>query len=179
MASASSWFVDLARNGAWANARLHASCAKLSAAELGATRTSFFPAIDRTLWHIALVDAYYLDAIEGGGRALSIFDDHDTPPALEAIRTRQLEADRALVGLARALDDAALERVVAIDRGARGIRRERLGDVLLHVFTHAIHHRGQVHAMLSGTSVAPPQLDEYFLAEDRLAADAVLAPLGL
>ncbi|MEM9239405.1 MAG: damage-inducible protein DinB, partial [Pseudomonadota bacterium] len=29
---------------------------------------------------------------------------------------------------------------------------------------HQIHHRGQVHCMLSGTSVAPPQLDEFYLA---------------
>jgi uncharacterized damage-inducible protein DinB len=31
---------------------------------------------------------------------------------------------------------------------------------------HQIHHRGQAHAMLAGTSVAPPQLDEFFLDYD-------------
>jgi hypothetical protein len=29
-----------------------------------------------------------------------------------------------------------------------------------HLFQHQIHHRGQAHAMLSGTSAAPPQLGE-------------------
>jgi uncharacterized damage-inducible protein DinB len=38
--------------------------------------------------------------------------------------------------------------------------------VLNHLFVHQIHHRGQVHAMLAGTSVKPPQLDEFFLAQD-------------
>ena len=44
--------------------------------------------------------------------------------------------------------------------------RERTQDVLAHLFQHDIHHRGQVHAMLAGTAVAPPQLDEFFLAQD-------------
>jgi uncharacterized damage-inducible protein DinB len=34
--------------------------------------------------------------------------------------------------------------------------------LLLHLFQHQIHHRGQAHAMLSATSVRPPQLDEFF-----------------
>ncbi|TIV12034.1 MAG: damage-inducible protein DinB, partial [Mesorhizobium sp.] len=43
-----------------------------------------------------------------------------------------------------------------------------------HVFLHDIHHRGQVHAMLSGTSVAPPQLDEFLLDYDiKLRRDEV------
>ena len=43
---------------------------------------------------------------------------------------------------------------------------ERIGSLLTHLFLHQIHHRGQVHAMLSGTSVKPPQLDEFFLDYD-------------
>ena len=34
--------------------------------------------------------------------------------------------------------------------------------LLAHLFEHQAHHRGQAHAMLSGTAVAPPQLDEFF-----------------
>jgi uncharacterized damage-inducible protein DinB len=39
---------------------------------------------------------------------------------------------------------------------------------LSHLFVHQTHHRGQVHAMLSGTSQKPPQLDEYYLECDAL-----------
>ena len=47
-------------------------------------------------------------------------------------------------------------------------RRDRL---LMHLFQHQIHHRGQVHAMLSGTRIKPPQLDEFFsIAEAPLRA---------
>jgi uncharacterized damage-inducible protein DinB len=43
---------------------------------------------------------------------------------------------------------------------------------------HQIHHRGQAHAMLSETSVAPPQLDEFLLANDAPLRAADLAALG-
>jgi uncharacterized damage-inducible protein DinB len=42
------------------------------------------------------------------------------------------------------------------------IQHERMDRLLLHLFEHQIHHRGQAHAMLSGTDIAPPQLDEFF-----------------
>ncbi len=39
-------------------------------------------------------------------------------------------------------------------------------------------HRGQVHAMLSGTSVKPPQLDEFIVGDDRAARATEMAELG-
>jgi uncharacterized damage-inducible protein DinB len=51
--------------------------------------------------------------------------------------------------------------------------------VLSHLFTHQIHHRGQVHDMLSATSVAPPQLDEFFLSSDLPLREAELKVLNL
>ncbi|MND04588.1 DinB family protein [compost metagenome] len=56
--------------------------------------------------------------------------------------------------------------------------RERIVDVLQHLFVHQTHHRGQVHAMLVGTTAAPPQLDEYFLAMDAPLRDADRAALA-
>ena len=54
---------------------------------------------------------------------------------------------------------------MSINRDTK-IQRERLDRLLLHLFQHQVHHRGQAHAMLSGTAIAPPQLDEFFPAED-------------
>jgi uncharacterized damage-inducible protein DinB len=48
----------------------------------------------------------------------------------------------------------------------------KVAAVLEHLFQHDIHHRGQAHAMLSGTEVRPPQLDEFFsIAEAPLRAN--------
>jgi uncharacterized damage-inducible protein DinB len=45
----------------------------------------------------------------------------------------------------------------------------RLGLVLAHIFNHQTHHRGQAHAMLSGTPVRPPELDLLYFCYDEPA----------
>ena len=51
--------------------------------------------------------------------------------------------------------------------------------MLEHLFQHQIHHRGQAHAMLSSTSIKPPQLDEFFLAGEQDLRRDELRALGL
>jgi uncharacterized damage-inducible protein DinB len=81
----------------------------------------------------------------------------------------QRRVDRQLVAFVASLkDDAALDAIVPVLR-PHGDEPERVGDVLAHLFQHQVHHRGQAHAMLAGTPVKPPQLDEFFLAADTLA----------
>ena len=50
--------------------------------------------------------------------------------------------------------------------------------LLLHLFQHQVHHRGQAHSMLSATSVSPPQLDEFFSAGEAPLRAAEFAELG-
>lgn len=176
--SVGTWFHHLARNNAWANERLYTACGALTHDELVAPRTSFFPTILGTLAHLVIVDRYYLDGLERGGRGAKVWDDEPTLTTFERIRAAQREADARLVAFCATLDAAALEAPVPLERRT-GVVVDRAGDVLLHLFEHQIHHRGQVHAMLSGTRIAPPQLDEYFLHEDRVVADAELAAAGL
>ena len=96
-------------------------------------------------------------------------------PALSA---EQHAVDRRLVALCATLTDADLDRIIAVPRRT-GIQEETVTRLLAHLFQHQIHHRGQVHAMLAGTPVAPPQLDEFFCAnEAHLRADE-LAEIGL
>jgi uncharacterized damage-inducible protein DinB len=179
--SSVAWVRRFARNHAWSNKRLHAVCAHLSPEEYVARRTSFFPSIHLTLWHIALVDDYYLDALTSGGRGYAIFDDEEPGNARGShaeVHATQRAIDRRLVAFTESLaSDVDLARVVTIQRRT-GVERERVDDVLFHMATHAIHHRGQVHAMLAGTSVVPPQLDEYFLAVDRPKAETELESAG-
>ena len=56
---------------------------------------------------------------------------------------------------------------------------EIVWSLLALLFTHQIYHRGQVHDMLSATSVAPPQLDEFFLSSDLLLRETDLKALNL
>ncbi len=172
-------FRDMALNNAWSNRRLLAACAGLSDAAFAATRTSFFPSLSATLNHILIVDWYYLDALEGGSRGYAIFDNEMPHPKLPALAEAQAANDKRLIAFCEGLRERDLGRRVILDRAARGKKEETVASVLPHLFIHQIHHRGQAHAMLSGTTVRPPQLDEFFLFEDRAATVPELASMGL
>jgi len=172
-------FRAMARNNAWSNHRLLAACRELSQQELEAERVSFFPSLQQTLNHILIVDWYYLDGLERGGRGRTVYADEMPFPRLAELAIAQAAADTRLVRYCDALGDDALEGEVVLDRGEDGETREAVHAVLAHLFVHQIHHRGQAHAMLSGTRVAPPQLDEFFLVWDAPRRAAELRRLGL
>jgi uncharacterized damage-inducible protein DinB len=169
----------MARNNAWSNHRLHGACARLTPDELHAARTSFFPSLWLTLSHILLVDGYYLDAMHGI-LASPDMDEAITPwKTFAELRDTQRASDARLVAFCDALDPSALSREIVLDRGGGLHLHERLDRALPHLFLHQIHHRGQAHAMLSGTNVEPPQLDEFLLAGDAGQRAEEVAALGL
>lgn len=153
----------MARNNAWANDRLLGAVACLSQAEYDAPRTGFFPSLSLTLTHIHMVDLFYLDALLGEGAGRAVFD-RDMPATVAALRRAQGASDARLI----AFCDAGVAPDATVSVGwTGGPATERVEDVLLHLFQHQVHHRGQAHAMLSGTDVAPPPLDEFFPVFDR------------
>jgi uncharacterized damage-inducible protein DinB len=173
------YFRTMARNNAWANHRLFAACALLGPEELDAPRTGFFPSLRLTLNHILLVDGYYLDALEGMPSSPDL-DEAATPwTTFGDLRAAQRESDRRLVAYCDALTPERLDAEVVFDRGPGLRQRERIDRSLAHLFMHQIHHRGQAHAMLAGTGVPPPQLDEFLLASDAVLRRDDLAALGL
>lgn len=172
-------FRRMAANNLWSNDRLYRALMALKPGEFEAERTGFFPSIKATLNHVLSVDLYYLDMVEEGGVGLAIFDDwadFEIPAKLAAV---QAETDRRLLSFCEELKKADLDRRVPTDRGDNGMIPERIGDLLAHLFLHQIHHRGQVHAMLSGTSVKPPQLDEFLLDYDIKLRKKEVERLGL
>ena len=170
-------FRKLAQNNALANLRLDLALSALLPGEFEAPRKSFFPSIKATLNHLLTVDWFYVDALEGGTLgpgAWAIELPCATPAALcEAQRA----VDRRLLLLTDALTIEKLGSPVAIHRRDR-IQHERMDDVFSHLFQHQTHHRGQVHAMMSDTSVQPPQLDEFIVADDAAVRRHEMAVLG-
>jgi uncharacterized damage-inducible protein DinB len=169
----------MARNNTWANFRLHQACLRLPKHEFDAIRTGFFPSIKATLNHILAVDYYYVDALTGGGRGPNAFYAFVPFDEQLGLASAQADSDARLVKYCDALVAAGAAALVKTDRGHSGVFLERADDVLAHLFQHQVHHRGQVHTMLSGTSISPPQLDEYFLSYDRGARAKDLDELGV
>ena len=178
-------FCTMAANNAWANHRLLAACAKLSQEEFEAARTGFFPSIKATLNHIVTVDWYYVDALERALRRRRantqpgrFFDPEEPFATCAALSAEQHAVDQRLLVACQALTDAQMSDPVALMRRA-GVEMETTARLLAHLFQHQVHHRGQVHAMLAGSSVAPPQLDEFFCANEAHLRARELAEIGL
>jgi uncharacterized damage-inducible protein DinB len=184
MASLAHHFLTMAYNNAWANHRLLQACLQLTPADFAAVRTSFFPSIKATLNHILTVDWYYIDMLERAlaGRppnpeARKFFEPEEPFAACGPLAQAQRAADARLIALCTGLTEAQLDGAVQVPR-ASGIYTDRASRILAHLFQHQIHHRGQVHAMLAGTPVAPPQLDEFFCTHEAPLRAADFAVLG-
>jgi len=153
-----------ARYNAWANRRLYDACAALPEAEYRAARPSFFGSIHATLNHILVGDRLWLGRIAGRPEQIAL--DAELHGDLAGLRAAREACDGRIVAAMDALDGAALDEVLEY-RNSRGEpSRTPLVQVLWHLFNHQTHHRGQVHGLLSQTTVAPPPLDLiYFLRE--------------
>jgi uncharacterized damage-inducible protein DinB len=170
-------FRAFAYNNAWANHRLLSACANLSEQEFQAARTGFFPSLQATLNHIYVIDLFYVDALEGGWLGPKAWENPVPCPSVAELQAAQAKVDRRLIAVCDALTPDRLAGIVRVNRDT-SVQTERRDRLLMHLFQHQIHHRGQAHAMLSGTSVAPPQLDEFFAAGEAPLRGAEFERLG-
>jgi uncharacterized damage-inducible protein DinB len=163
------------------NHRLHAAMAPLSRAELHAPRTSFFPSLMATLNHILAVDLYYVAVLDAGADPQRAWHGFEAADDIAALAPRQAAVDQRLIDWCdRCVAQGAAigEHRVAMPRAGGRVQHDRAAHMLAHLFMHQVHHRGQVHAMLSGTRVAPPQLDEFMMPSEAHLRTPEMAALG-
>lgn len=130
------------------NETLYETCAKLTDEERKADRGAFFGSIHATLNHLVWADA----------RAVAAFAGTAAPPAdtrtevhadFEALRAHRAQLDAALERIAASitqemLDTPRIQTSVATGRS----RHWPLGALLVHLFNHQTHHRGQLSTLL-------------------------------
>jgi uncharacterized damage-inducible protein DinB len=167
----------LAYNNAWANFRLLAACGELSQEEFEAKRTSFFPSLKATLNHILIIDWFYVDGLEGGWLGPKAFANQEPCATVADLKREQSAVDARLIAVCEGLTEASLSGFARINRDT-SVQTERRDRLLLHLFQHQIHHRGQAHAMLAGTRLEPPQLDEFFAVGEAPLRAQEFAALG-
>lgn len=166
-----------ARANRLANHRLHGAMAGLAPAEFHAPRVGFFPSLAATLNHILAVDEYYIGALHGDAGLVRHYRAFAPAPTLAELAERQRTSDERLIAWCETLTDTGCAAMVDMDRGDH-VQRDLAAHVLAHLFMHQTHHRGQVHAMLSSTAVAPPQLDEFLMPSEGHLREADMAALG-
>src|SRR6185436_14031910 len=167
----------MAFNNAWSNHRLLAACAHLTQEEFEAARTGFFPSLKATLNHILIIDWFYVDALEGGSLGPAAWSNQLPCATLAELAGEQARVDRRLIAFCQTLSQEALSGLSRVRRSDH-VQIERTDRLLLHLFQHQVHHRGQAHAMLSATSIKPPQLDEFFSEGEAPLRAGEFADLG-
>ena len=147
---------------AWANSRLYDATARLSAEQYRADRGAFFKSIHGTLNHLLVTDRIWMQRFTGEG---------DAPNRLNAIlfesfddlRAAREAEDRRIVDFVDGLDDGRIAGTIKYRRVSSPEEFEQqLAPALAHWFNHQTHHRGHVHALLTGLVGEAPELDLLF-----------------
>ncbi len=166
---AESYFLTLARYNAWANRRLYDSCAALSEAEYMRSRPAFFGSIHGTLNHLLVCDRIWLARITRKPNP-KVTLDQILYGDLVALRVARQAEDDHLINVVGGIAERSLDQPLAYASTSGQRHQTPLRLVLAHLFNHQTHHRGQVHGLLSQTTIAPPSLDFIFFLRQSATA---------
>ena len=155
--------VLLATYNAAMNTRLYAAAATLPKDALSADRGAFFGSIIGTLNHIVAGDTIWLRRFMGHPSnfpALQAMRDIAPPAGLAHIHSDDLDTllahrqrlDAVIEAFAAEVTDSNLAQPLTY-RNSRGECRKHFGSLLLHLFNHQTHHRGQATTLLSQSGV--------------------------
>ena len=152
-------FKQLAAYNKWANSRLYAAVLDLSEPAYRLHIGVFFGSLHGTLNHLLLTDRLWLKRLTGEGDHPNRLDAILYEDRMELARARIAEDER-LITLIEKYDEAALRGLHSYKTTSGMPQSQVLGDILMHLFNHQTHHRGQAHACLSIlTGDEPPSLD--------------------
>ena len=152
-------FSELARYNRWANARLYEAALALPDALYRRDAGVFFHSLHGTLNHLLLTDRLWLTRLTGEGKQPNRLDEILHDDVVDLARARSAEVDR-IIALVGGYGEGALGRTHSYATTSGKPQQQPLADILLHVFNHQTHHRGQAHSCLSiVTGSEPPALD--------------------
>lgn len=143
--------VTMAHYNRWMNEKLYAACARLDDAGRKRDRGAFFGSVHATLNHLLLADQAWMQRLSG--EAVTMRSPRD-----------EVHADFGALAAARAaMDERLLQWAQALPAKGGEFRffsvsyqRERvlpLHAVVLQVFNHQTHHRGQLTTLLSQAGI--------------------------
>lgn len=151
----------MALYGAWQNRSLLAAADGLDEAARRLNRGAFFGSIHATLSHLLWGDRAWLARFTDGERPPGGIAESTTLfPDWEGLKRERGVTDASILAWAETLDPAWLEGDLSWFSGAFGreLTRPRW-QLVAHMFNHATHHRGQVHAMLTAAGATPDATD--------------------
>lgn len=160
----------------WANEALFTSLDHLQPEFIASDQGLFFNSIHHTVDHMLLVSQAWLARLQG---------DNPTPdyrqisqPDWRVLKNALRQETRKLQAWLQAQPDDFFEQRIDFTGGDGKIRGMWVRDMLTHLFTHYVHHRGQVSAVATRLGAPCPEMDfVYYRREmEKLMAEARVGP---
>ena len=147
----------MARYNTWQNTSLITAADGLTDAARWKDRGAFFQSIAATLNHLYWADALILQRLKGNERPEEIVKHSLNSPAVwdefKALRSKRNEEIEQWAAL---LVDTDLDGMVVWYPGEGSNRIEKPKALCAaELFSHQVHHRGQIHAMLTAAGAEP------------------------
>jgi len=142
------------------NQRIIKASLTLSDASLNEDKGAFFKSVLATLNHIMIGDILWMkrfSEFSSNVSSLMPLSAIEKPESLDQILFSDLKTfeqervrlDNVIINWCHELTNEDLDKPLAYTNFKREKHNKRLGDVVLHVFLHQVHHRGQVTTLLS------------------------------
>ncbi|MFT7191337.1 MAG: putative damage-inducible protein DinB [Sulfitobacter sp.] len=161
------YVLTMARYNCWQNENLLSSANEFSDEERQKERGSFFGSIQKTFSHIFWGDMVWMSKFEetlkpDGG----ITDSTDLISSWHWFRGARQTLDARILTWAHEVTSDWFEGDLSWHSGAMGRDISRPKKTLvIQIFNHQTHHRGQIHAMMTAAGARPDDTDVPFMPE--------------
>jgi len=150
----------MAGHNRWMNQRLYALCAELPDADRRADRGAFFKSVHGTMHHLLSGDRAWLNRFRGLP-AEPLADD----ATFESLRAARDALDQEILEWAGSVDAAWLAADFSYRSWFSGAHTRPAWTLVVHLFNHQAHHRGQLTTLLSQLGLDPGVTDLPMLPE--------------
>ena len=119
---------------------------------------AFFLSIHGTLNHLLVGDRLYISRMEGTDHGLKSMNQilYKNIYDLEEARIKE---DKYLVDFVSNLSEESMQKEITYISFDSTKHTYTINFILMTLFNHQTHHRGQIHNMLSQAAIKPPQID--------------------
>lgn len=157
----------MARYNRWQNVSIYTAANTLDDAARRQDRGAFFGSIHGTLSHLLWGDTIWMSRFDAwDAPAMGIPDSVDFAPDWAEMCEQRITCDAKMINWAGGLTPADLIGDLSWFSQVLGQEISKPRDLLIvHIFNHQTHHRGQVHAMLTAAGAKPDDTDLPFMKD--------------
>jgi len=150
----------LSRYNQWMNDKLYNTAGQLPADELARDRSAFFGSLLGTLNHIMVADIVWLKRFSNHpAQHSALYEIRSTPQPqalaqillddFTVLTEQRRQLDKTIIAWCEQLDPEDLRYKLAYKNMKGEAECKKFGSLMLHLFNHQTHHRGQATTLLS------------------------------